>query len=200
MNTLLLLNCWSLWFLIFASRSIFGPLLPVIEAEFLVSHAQAGSLLLSLTSGMTVSFLFISSWLNQRLGYKRAILLSLLFMTLFIFLTGYVRSYDELAALCFIVGLGSGVYIPAVIPILTSAFAQRHWGKVISFHETGACGRQSLNSSFDRLLTRVYRVAFAVFHPEHYPAPRHRPLLEGLAEPASGGKGRLFLAVTADET
>jgi MFS family permease len=138
MNIILLLICWFLWFLVFASRAILAPLLPVIETEFQTSHAVAGSLLLFLTSGMTVSYLFVSNWLNLRLGYKRAILLSLLFMVLFIFLMGYIRSYGELAALCFIVGLGSGVYIPAVYPILTTVFAQRHWGKVISFHETGA--------------------------------------------------------------
>jgi MFS family permease len=138
MNIILLLVCWSLWYLVFSSRSILAPLLPVIEAEFLTSHALAGGLFLFLTTGMTLSYLFVSGWLNFRVGYKRAILLSLLFMALFIFLTRYTQSYGELAALCFVVGLGSGVYLPNVIPILTSVFEPRHWGKAISFHETGA--------------------------------------------------------------
>jgi NNP family nitrate/nitrite transporter-like MFS transporter len=157
MNIIFLLLCWSLWFLVFASRVIFAPLLPVIEAEFLTSHAVAGSLLLFLTSGMTVSYFFVSSWLNFRVGYKQAILLSLLFMVLFIFLMGYTRSYSQLAVLCFIVGLGSGVYVPAVIPILTSVFSQHHWGKVISFHETGA----AIASPLTPLLT-----AYALGHIE----------------------------------
>ena len=157
MNLVLLLICWSLWFLVFASRVIFAPLLPVIEAEFQTSHAVAGSLFLCLTSGMTISYLLVSHWLNFRVGYKRAILLSLLFMVLFIFLMGYTRSYGELAVLCFIVGLGSGVYVPAVIPILTSVFSQHHWGKVISFHETGA----AVASPLTPLLT-----AFALRHIE----------------------------------
>jgi MFS transporter, NNP family, nitrate/nitrite transporter len=138
MNIILLLVCWSLWYLVFSSRSILAPLLPVIEAEFLISHALAGGLFLILTTGMTISYLFISGWLTFRVGYKRAILLSLLFMAVFIFLTGYTRSYDELAVLCFVVGLGSGVYMPNVIPILTSAFEPRHWGKVLTFHDTAA--------------------------------------------------------------
>jgi NNP family nitrate/nitrite transporter-like MFS transporter len=157
MNLVLLLICWSLWFLSFASRSIFAPLLPIIEAEFRTSHAVAGGLFLFLTSGMTISYLLVSNWLNLRVGYKRAILLSLLFMVLFTWLMGYARSYRELAVLCFIVGLGSGVYIPAVYPILTSVFAQHHWGKMISFHETGP----AIASPLVPLLT-----AFALGHIE----------------------------------
>jgi MFS transporter, NNP family, nitrate/nitrite transporter len=137
MNIILLLICWSLWYLIFSSRFILSPLLPVIEAEFLISHTLAGSLFLFLTAGMIICYLFISSWLTFRVGYKRAILLSLLFMSVFIFLMGYMRSYDELALLLFVVGLGSGLYIPNVIPIFTSVFDQRNWGRAISFHETG---------------------------------------------------------------
>jgi DHA2 family multidrug resistance protein-like MFS transporter len=100
---------------------------------------------------MTVSFLFISSWINLKVGYRRAILLSFLFVALFTVLMGFSRSYAELALLCFVVGIGSGIYIPAVYPLLTSVFEQRHWGKVISFNETGA----ALSSPMVPLLTAL---------------------------------------------
>ena len=50
-------------------------------------------------------------------------------IVLFIFLMGYTRSHGELAVLCFIVGLGSGVYVPAIIPILTIGHRTASLGK-----------------------------------------------------------------------
>jgi NNP family nitrate/nitrite transporter-like MFS transporter len=138
MNIVLLSVCWSLWYLVFSSRAILAPLLPIIEGEYALTHTLAGGLYLCLSVGMTISYLVISGPLAHRLGYKRAITASLLFMTLFIFLTSCTRTYGAFAALCFIVGLGSGVYIPGVIPIITSAFQPKDWGKAIAFHETGA--------------------------------------------------------------
>lgn len=72
------------------------------------------------------------------MGNKRAIIASLILMTVFAFSMRYTGTYNSIALICFAIGLGSGVYMPCIIPIITSAFDSKNWGKAISFHETAA--------------------------------------------------------------
>ena len=66
---------WSLWFLNFSSRTVFSPLLPLIEENLRLSHGQAGSLFTSLSIGYGLSLLiagrFASVW-----GCKRVVVAS----------------------------------------------------------------------------------------------------------------------------
>jgi len=66
MRVLPLAVFWSLWFLNYSSRTVFSPLLPLIEENFLLSHGQAGGLFTSLAIGYGVSVLvagrFASVW------------------------------------------------------------------------------------------------------------------------------------------
>ena len=50
----------------------------------------------------------------------------------------YAETHFILALLLFFVGLGSGIYLPCALPLLTAIYSPKNWGKVFAFHETAA--------------------------------------------------------------
>ncbi|MFC1579685.1 MFS transporter [Thermodesulfobacteriota bacterium] len=137
MKILILLLCWSLWYLSFSTRVILSPLLPVIEDEFAIGHALAGSLYFFQALGYTAS-LFFAGWLAARIGYKWSIVSSFLLLVVALFLFRYADSYASFAAVTLFMGIGAGIYLPSAIPLITSLFKPKNWGKAIGFHETAA--------------------------------------------------------------
>jgi len=137
MKIFLLLLFWSLWFLNFSTRTIISPLLPIIEDELAISHAMAGSIFSFLSAGYTITLL-LSGFLSPRIGYKRSIVLGFTILITAVFCLKYARSYPSFAVATLFVGLGAGIYLPSVMPLLTAIFARDNWGKAIAFHETAA--------------------------------------------------------------
>lgn len=128
---------WSLWYLSFTIRTIIAPYLPIIEDELTINHAMAGGLYLFTSAGATVA-LALAGFLATHIGYKRLIAASFLLCACALLALHYADSYITFAAALFGLGLFGGSYLPSAVPILTSFFDQRHWGKVIAFHETAA--------------------------------------------------------------
>jgi len=137
MKIFFLLLFWSLWFLNFSTRTIISPLLPIIEDEFAISHAMAGSIFSFLSAGYTITLL-LSGFLSPRIGYKRSIILGFAILISAVFCLKYARSYPSFAVATLFVGLGAGIYLPSVMPLLTAIFSRDNWGKAIAFHETAA--------------------------------------------------------------
>lgn len=128
---------WSLWFLNFSCRTIFSPLLPVIVDEFTISHALAGGLFFFLSVGYAAAVL-LSGLLSARIGHKRTIGLSFAVVMMILCSLKYASNYYSIAVGSFLIGLGSGLYLPSAIPMLTSIYRRRNWGKAIALHDTGA--------------------------------------------------------------
>lgn len=128
---------WGLWYLIFTSRTILSPLLPLIEPAIGINHAMAGSFFLSFYIGFTIA-LFGSGPLSLRVGYKRTIFISLLIMMVSYAALKFAATYPTFIAVTGLLGFGAGAYLPCAIPLITASFDQKHWGKAISFHETAA--------------------------------------------------------------
>jgi len=137
MKIFFLLLFWSLWFLNFSTRTIISPLLPIIEDELAISHAMAGSIFSFLSLGYTITLL-LSGFLSPRIGYKRSIILGFAILISAVFCLKYARSYPSFAVATLFVGLGAGIYLPSVMPLLTAIFSRDNWGKAIAFHETAA--------------------------------------------------------------
>jgi NNP family nitrate/nitrite transporter-like MFS transporter len=114
-----------------------SPLLPIIEDELAISHAMAGSIFSFLSAGYTISLL-LSGFLSPRIGYKRSIVLGFIILMTAVFGLKYASSYPFFAVATFFVGLGTGIYLPSIMPLLTAIFARDNWGKAIAFHETAA--------------------------------------------------------------
>jgi len=137
MRTFVLPIFWSLWFLNFSSRSVLSPLLPMIEEELALTHATAGSLFVFLSAGYTTSLL-LAGFVSPRLGYKRTIMGGFLILTIAHLVFLMAQSYWMLAFFLLLVGLGTGLYIPSIIPIITATFDRPRWGRIIALHDTAA--------------------------------------------------------------
>jgi NNP family nitrate/nitrite transporter-like MFS transporter len=137
MKMLPLFLFWGLWYLNFSSRAVLSPLLPIIEDEFIISHALAGSIFTFLSIGFTIALL-LAGFLAARIGYKRCIALGFLILALSMFGLNCAVTFTSLALVAFSIGLGAGLYLPGAIPLLTEIFEPKNWGKVIALHDTGA--------------------------------------------------------------
>ena len=137
MRVLPLAVFWSLWFLNYSSRTVFSPLLPLIEENFLLSHGQAGGLFTSLAIGYGVSVLvagrFASVW-----GCKRIVAVSSIGIGFVFVLLQWADRYLVFQGVFFLLGLATGSYSPAMIPIIAETYDSRHWGKVLGIYDTAA--------------------------------------------------------------
>jgi predicted MFS family arabinose efflux permease len=137
MKIFLLLIFWSLWFLNFSIRMSFSPLLPIIEGELAITHAVAGSLFSFMAVGGTISVL-MSGWVSKRIGYKRAIIYGYIALALVSLCLTCAHTYYFFAGCAFLIGLTAGIYLPCVVPLITSIVSRVNWGKAIAFHDTAA--------------------------------------------------------------
>jgi len=138
MKGLALVIFWFLWFLNFSTRTIFSPILPLIEDGLSISHGQAGGLFTSLAIGFSIT-LFLSGRFALGLGYKRTVGIGIFCISLVLMGFHWAESYQSLHLLFFLLGLSSGTYLPTIFPIITQTYEARHWAKAIGIHETAPC-------------------------------------------------------------
>lgn len=134
---LFILFFWLLWFTNYTSRTIFSPIMPLIEDEFAITHARASSLFTFTSIGYGIS-LFVSGIFAGFFGYKKSILLSLGISALVLFLIPQTKFFSQLTVLAFIFGMAVGVYIPSIIPLMTEYYEEKSWGRAIGVHDTAA--------------------------------------------------------------
>ncbi|MBP1733253.1 MAG: transporter [Deltaproteobacteria bacterium] len=134
---LLLSLLWFLWFNNIYSRAVFSPILPLLEDEFLVSHARASGIFMFQSVGYGISLLLTGLYAG-RLGYKKSIALSLAVTSAAFFLIPLVKTFSALYFFSLIIGFSAGSYIPSVIPLITEYFAEKNWGKSIVIHDSAA--------------------------------------------------------------
>lgn len=124
----------AIFFVGFVPRIGFGPLMPRVEADLSIDHAQAGSLFLSLSFGVCAGLL-AGGFVASRLTHRGTIILStlglggvLLGISLSASLAGL---YVGLACL----GLCAGLYLPSGIASVTGMVRQADWQRALSLHE-----------------------------------------------------------------
>ena len=137
MKLLPLFIFWGLWFLSFSTRTIFSPILPLIEDTLSLSHGEAGGLFTSLSIGYSIALLvigrFVSVW-----GYKRMVVMGFMGVGLIFFIFQWAESYLTFHILFFLIGIATGSYIPSILPIITETYDPSNWGKAIGFHDSAA--------------------------------------------------------------
>lgn len=129
-----LLVLTGLFFVNFASRIILGPFLPLVEAEFNISHAQAGGLFLPISLGMSLSMV-LSSVVARWLKHRGAILLSTFAIGLAMIAVSLAPNLSTLRLFLMVMGAAGGLYFPSAIAAITSFLEPRQWGKGIAVHE-----------------------------------------------------------------
>jgi NNP family nitrate/nitrite transporter-like MFS transporter len=124
----------AIFLLNFLGRVILAPLLPTIQRDLGVGHAEAGSLFLLISMGYFVS-LVASGFVASRLMHYRTITLSAVAIGLALVSISFSDSQGGVLAGLVLLGLAAGLYLPSGISTLTSLVGPNQWGKAIAIHE-----------------------------------------------------------------
>lgn len=131
-GSLLLLT--GLFFLNFVTRVCMGPLMPRIESDLAIDHAQAGSLFLSLSFGYCLGML-LSSLVASRITHRSTIALSSVCAGVFLLATSLGSGLESLHLGLGGLGIVSGLYLPSGIATITGLVRSADWGKALAIHE-----------------------------------------------------------------
>jgi NNP family nitrate/nitrite transporter-like MFS transporter len=124
----------AMFFLNFIGRVTFAPLMPEIEMDLGITHAEAGSFFLLISIGYSIT-LFGSGWVAARFTHKQTIMISSLAMSVVLIGTAASTSLWAIRAGLLLLGMAGGLYLPSAIATLTGLFSTHHWGKAIAVHE-----------------------------------------------------------------
>ena len=128
---------FSLWFVLMVVRMILGPILPLIEDDFLVRHAKA-TILVSLLAFGGTSSTFASGIFAGRIGYRRFVVTCLAAQVAVFLMIPHARTFFQLAILIFALGFVWATYFPCVVPIVTNHFAPSVWTRALAIQDSGA--------------------------------------------------------------
>ena len=118
----------------FTGRVILAPLLPTVEADLDISHAQAGMFFLFVSAGYLTA-MSGAGYVSARLTHHRTIVLSFALLGLATLGVAQASTLAGMQLGLFTMGLGAGLYLPSAIATITSLVTRPHWGKAISIHE-----------------------------------------------------------------
>ncbi len=138
-----LFTAWLMWLLSHASRMALAPVLPLIEDDLGISHAQAGQIFVFLSIGYCGALFSVPFW-SRLLGYRRTLQVSLITLTIVLFLMRWANGEATISTLAFFIGLASGTILPSAIPLITAAYGREVWGKSIAIFDSAAPSGQFL--------------------------------------------------------
>lgn len=124
----------TIFFIGFLSRIALAPLLPLLEGELNIGHAQAGALLFCISLGYS-SGLFASSYVAAAITHRYTIVLSAIVSGIFLTMIPFIQSLWGLRIIFVLFGAAISLYLPSGIATLTSLVDQKYWGKAIAIHE-----------------------------------------------------------------
>jgi NNP family nitrate/nitrite transporter-like MFS transporter len=129
-----LLLMTGIFFLNFIARIILAPLMPTIELDLGISHAEAGSLFLLISLGYFTS-LMGSGFFSSQFTHRKTIIFSSMFLGITLLAVSLSNTLWAIRIGCVMVGLAAGLYLPSGISALTSLVRSEDWGKAIAIHE-----------------------------------------------------------------
>jgi MFS family permease len=132
---LFLLFFCLLWFLNYSGRAAFAPILPLLEDEFNIKHAEASSIIALMFVGYSCA-LFFSAVFSNYFGSKKALLIYLIASGATCLCMPLVKSFGVLYLLGIIFGMATGLYMPNAIIVITEYYSEKVWGKVICIHDS----------------------------------------------------------------
>ncbi|HEX6438649.1 MAG TPA: MFS transporter [Candidatus Binatia bacterium] len=124
----------GIFLLNFTARIILSPLLPTIEEELAISHAQAGFFFFLISAGYLLGLLS-SGFFASRATHKRTIVASSAGVGLALIAIAFASHLSTIRVGLLALGFAAGLYIPSAIAAITSVIRQEHWGKAIAVHE-----------------------------------------------------------------
>jgi len=124
----------AIFFVNFSARIVYAPLMPVIEAELGILHAEAGSLFFLISMGYFIALL-CSGWFAARLNHRNTIILSSVALGLALLSTALSENLWAIRFTLLLTGAAAGLYLPSGIAVLMSIIRQDQLGKAIAIHE-----------------------------------------------------------------
>lgn len=120
----------------YLDRQIIFAVFPLLKSDLQLSDFQLGLL------GTVFLWVYgllspISGFLADRFGRVRIILLSLLIWSVVTWLTGHVRSFNELLVTRALMGLSEACYIPAALALITDYHAKGRLSLATGIHTSG---------------------------------------------------------------
>ncbi|MBT8375114.1 MAG: MFS transporter, partial [Deltaproteobacteria bacterium] len=108
----------AIFFLNFSARVVYAPLMPEIEADLNITHADAGSMFFYLSIGYFITLLG-SGWVAASLNHRRTIILSSVVLGLALFFTAFSGGLKTIRFTLLLLGAAAGLYLPSGIATLT---------------------------------------------------------------------------------
>ncbi|MEE4605997.1 MAG: MFS transporter, partial [Desulfobacteraceae bacterium] len=124
----------SIFFVNFSARIVLAPLMPSVESDLAISHAEGGSLFLLISLGFFVAIL-ASGFITSRLTHKQTIISTNIVLGFALLFTSFSTGLWGMRLGLIMVGMATGPYIPSSIATLTTLIRSRDWGKAIGIHE-----------------------------------------------------------------
>lgn len=129
-----LLLLTSIFLVGFTSRLLLAPLMPAIEKDLMIGHAEAGTFFFFVSAGIFVSLLS-SSLIVSKITHRNSIILSSAVLGIALMATSLTREVWQLYLCLFFWGISGGLYLPSGIATLTTLIKPVHWGKALAVHE-----------------------------------------------------------------
>lgn len=124
----------SIFYLNMLSRLGLAPLLPDIEQELSLVHAEAGGMFLFVSLGYSIG-LFSSTFISARICHQRMISLSSFAVGGALLAFSLSESLLGLRAALTVLGVAGGLYLPSGVSTITSLVRKEDWGKALSIHQ-----------------------------------------------------------------
>jgi NNP family nitrate/nitrite transporter-like MFS transporter len=118
------------------SRVILSPMLLTLEADLHLSHAQAASFFIFISAGLGLT-MFFSGFLSSKITHRQTIILSAVLCGLSLIAVSSSTSLLGIRFNLFLLGMGTGLYLPSGIATVNSLVAARDLGKAMATHELG---------------------------------------------------------------
>ncbi len=125
----------GLFLMNFMARFILAPLMPFLEQEIHITHAQAGSLFLVTSAGFAVTQ-FASGFVSSRLTHRKALILSIITVGIALLGLGFMRSLAGIRLALIVLGLAAGLHIPSALATITAMVRRQDWGKAMGLHSS----------------------------------------------------------------
>jgi NNP family nitrate/nitrite transporter-like MFS transporter len=145
-----------LFFMSFMARIVQAPLMPAIEKDLNITHAEAGSLFFILSVGYFIT-LMGSGFVSARITHRWTMVLSIACTGMALLATAASESLWGVRAGIFMIGFCTGLYLPSAIAAITGFVSPRHWGKAIAIHEVAP--------SLAFVLAPLFAEALLTFYP-----------------------------------
>ncbi len=124
-----------LFYLGFVTRVFFAPLMPAIQADLGITHGQAGSLFLMISTGYLAAPL-CSGFIASRIKHRGTLAVSAWMVGLALLPFGVTDRLWAVRLLLMLIGLAAGIHLPSAMATITAEIRKEDWGKALSVHQS----------------------------------------------------------------